>query len=83
MWETAVSKDKEVKAAFAPVKKEKQMAVSKRFKYAVEILEGEILNNTLKMAIVGKTLADEGINNRENILKIQKIFKKKGIMVTR
>jgi hypothetical protein len=57
------------------------MTKREKFKYVVEILEGEIFNNTLKTAVIGKTLLEEGLCNRENILKVQKTFRKKGITV--
>jgi hypothetical protein len=87
-WEVVLIKDKKIREAFKlgkqpKEKKEKPMTETKRFKYVMEILEGEIINKTIKMSIIGKTLAEEGINNRDNILKIQNIFKKKGIRITK
>ncbi len=53
------------------------------FKYVIEILEGEIVNKTLKMSIIGKTLVEEKISNRENILKVIRVFRKRGIEIVR
>ncbi len=65
------------------IKKEKRVNKRETFKYVVEILEGEIVNETLKMSIIGKTLVEEKISNRKNILKVAKVFRKKGVEIVR
>jgi hypothetical protein len=74
---------KEVPVETLMPKEDVMFTNEQKLQYVMEILEEHIQKDSIKMRYIGKTLLDEGMNSKENIMEVIKRLHEKNIFVIR